>query len=134
MKKSVVSVGVAALGALALANPVLAVTPTGVVATGKGVAGMQQTVSVLAPGQTRQSVGVTATQGQFTQRLTVNINRVGVGQVRWTPPTSGSWTMTASNGSIQSTTASVAPMPTVTQIAVPTNPTHHRPSPFVATI
>ena len=134
MKKSVVSVGVAILGALALASPVQAVTPTSMVATGNGVAGMEQTVSVLAPEKAGGVVSLVATQGQASLNLNVRLNRLGVGQSRWAPPASGTWTISASDGSLKAKTLSVAAMPTITQVAVPTNPTQHLTSPLIATI
>jgi hypothetical protein len=83
------------------AGAVQAATPPGVIVTTNGVAGMEQSVGVLAVGQTSGSVNLTAVQGQDTEQLTVRINRVGVGQVRWTPPTSGTWTISAEGGQPQ---------------------------------
>jgi hypothetical protein len=116
------------------AGAVQAATPPGVIVTTNGVAGMEQSVGVLSVGQTSGSVNLTAVQGQDTEQLTVRINRVGVGQVRWTPPTSGTWTISAEGGSLKPITTTTTAMPTTTQVAVPTNPTRYRYTPIIATI
>lgn len=131
--KLIALVAVLALGTVPV-GAAQAATPPGIIVTTNGVAGMEQSVSVLAVGQASGSVNLTATQGQDTEQLTVRINRVGVGQTRWTPPTSGTWTISTSSGSLKPITTTTTAMPTTTQVAVPTNPTRYRYTPIIATI
>lgn len=133
--RSGAAVAAATVLALALnALPASAETTSGIIATTGGVAGMAQSVSVLAPEHAGSVVGLTVTQGQASQSLQVNVNRFGVGQVRWTPPSSGSWTISAPSTDLKPVTTRSTAMPTRTQVAVPTNPTQHRYSPIIATI
>lgn len=131
------AVAVAVAGAMALAGApasVAAETIPGVIATTSGVAGMTQSVSVLAPEQAGSTISLTASQGQAQLPLRVSLNRIGAGQVRWTPPTAGAWTISASDADLRPVVSRAAAMPTRTQVAVPTNPTQRRYSPIIATV
>ena len=119
----------------ATAGPAIAADPLGQVATpGSGVTGIVQSVSVIAPASIGRPVSLTASNGTATLPLTVTVNRTGVGRTSWAPPTSGTWTISAAKGGIASAQVIVSAMPTMTQLAVPTNPTQHRPSPLIATV
>lgn len=120
---------------VATVTPATAADPLGQVATpSTGVAGIAQSVSVIAPTSIGRPVSLTATNGSSTQPLSVNVNRTGAGRTKWTPPAPGTWTITASKGDIASAQVTVSAMPTNTQVAVPTNTTEHRPSPIIATV
>lgn len=107
----------------------------GVIATTDGVAGMTQSVSVLAPEEAGSTISLSAAQGQLVQTFQVSLNRLGIGQVRWAPPSSGTWTVSAAGAmDLTPATSRTTTMPTRTQVAVPTNPTQHRYSPFIATV
>lgn len=127
--------GAVAVVTLATVSPATAATALGQVATpGSGVAGIMQSVSVIAPASIGRPVTLTASNGTATQPLTVTVNRTGVGRTTWAPPTSGTWTISAAKGGIAPAQVTVSAMPTNTQVAVPTNTTEHRPSPIIATV
>ena len=103
-----------------------------IIATGNGTAGIEQSINVISPSQAGSSVTLGISLGQASQQATVNLDRFGVGQVSWTPLASGVWSISSTGFS--STTATTAAMPTITQLAIPTNPTRLRTLPLIATI
>ena len=111
-----------------------AVTVGQIATPSAGVAGMVQSVSVIAPEARKSTVTVTATQGDRQVQLLVAVNRTGVGRTSWAPPTAGTWLMSSSQGGIRPAQVNVFAMPTTTQVAIPTNVTQHRPSPIIATV
>ncbi len=103
-----------------------------IIATGNGTAGIEQSINVISPSQAGSSVTLGISLGQASQQATVNLDRFGVGQVSWTPLASGVWSISSTGFS--STTATTAAMPTITQLAIPTNPTRMTALPLIATI
>jgi hypothetical protein len=104
----------------------------GVIATGNGTTGIAQSIDVISPSQAGSSITLGISLGQASQTATVNLDRLGVGRVSWTPMASGAWSIGSTGFS--SVTAMTAPMPTITQLAIPTNPTRMRALPIIATI
>ncbi len=127
-------IGAIAAGALLLAGPAQAVTAGQIATPNAGVAGMVQSVSVIAPEARSSSVTVTATQGGRQIQLPIAVNRTGVGRTAWAPPTAGTWLLSSGSGDINSAQVNVGAMPTKTQVAVPTNPTQHYVTPIIATV
>ncbi len=104
----------------------------GVIATGNGTAGIAQSIDVISPSQAGSSVTLGISLGQASQTATVALDRLGVGRVSWTPTASGAWSI-GSTG-FTSVAATTAAMPTITQLAIPTNPTRMIALPIIATI
>lgn len=128
--------GATALGVAALVwAPGSQAVSAGQIATpSAGVAGMVQSVSVIAPKARSSTVTVTATQGASRVDLPISVNRTGVGRTAWAPPTAGTWVISSGSGDINSAQVNVGAMPTRTQVAVPTNPTQHYYTPIIATV
>lgn len=113
---------------VAASPPASGASVGGAIATpSAGVAGMSQSVSLVAPSVRNQTVTVTATQGALSASLAIPVNRTGAGKTLWAPPTSGTWLISANQRGIRSAQVIVSAMPTKTQVAVPTNTTQHYP-------
>lgn len=117
---------VAALLALALASagtPVQAAPLSGKswVASPNGVVGVQQQVVLRAPSLAGKVATVTfSTPTGATNAGQTSVNGAGFGYLAWTPNQTGSWTITASGGgaTVDTSTVTVAPVPTVTGLQV----------------
>ena len=104
----------------------------GVIATGNGTAGVAQSIDVISPSQAGSSVTLGISSGQSNQQATVTLDRLGVGRVSWTPSAAGTWSI-QSTGFTPVNSTSVG-MPTITQLAIPTNPSRYRPLALIATV
>ena len=104
----------------------------GIIATGNGTAGIAQSIDVISPRQAGSSVSLGISLGQASQQATVNLDRLGVGRVSWTPTAAGTWSI-GSTGFASVASTSVA-LPTITQLAIPTNPARFRPLTLIATV
>lgn len=131
-----VAMGVVTIAAAVLVAPSASQSVTlGQIATPEsGVAGMVQSVSVIAPGARTRTVSVTATQGPRVVQLPVAVNRTGVGRIDWAPPTAGTWIIDSGLTDVRPAQVAVSAMPTKTQVAVPTNSSQHYPTPIIATV
>ena len=104
----------------------------GFIATGNGTAGIKQSIDVISPGQAGKSVTLNISLGQASQTATVDLDRLGVGRVSWMPLAAGAWSISSTG--FASVTATTAPMPTRTQLAVPSNDVQMKTLPLIATI
>ena len=115
--------------------PASAASPEGLIATPHaGVVGMTQSVTVIAPTARNRTVILTATQGAREVTLPVSVNRTGVGRTSWAPPVNGTWLISTGQDDVRAAQVAVSAMPTMTQVAVPTNPTQHYVTPIIATV
>lgn len=108
-----------AFGAAGLAAaPASAADPF--IATPNGMVGVQQEIVFSAPSLAGQVATIGFVSGSISNAGQTVVNSRGFGSLAWTPTSSGAWTISGLGNavSIGSTTITIAPQPTITQLFV----------------
>jgi hypothetical protein len=91
------------------------------IATPNGMVGVSQNIVIQAPKLKNQAVVIGFSLGSYGSTAQTVINAQGFGNLSWTPPTAGTWTVSGlgNAASLPADTISVAAMPTETVLIVP---------------
>lgn len=116
------TLGMTAGAALAAGAPAQAASP-GFIAAPNSMVGVNTQIVVSAPAAAGQTVAIGAQLGSFATTMQTTLNSAGTGYITWNPGSPGTWTFNGLGvvANLGSTTASVVPMPTYTELLAPNN-------------
>lgn len=116
------TLGMTAGAALAAGAPAQAAS-AGFIAVPNSMVGVNTQIVISAPSAAGQTVAIGAQIGGFATTLQTTLGSNGTGYVTWNPGTAGTWTFNGLGviANVGSTTASVVPMPTYTELLSPNN-------------
>ncbi|HAN71007.1 MAG TPA: hypothetical protein DCQ36_05385 [Actinobacteria bacterium] len=110
-------------GATLAAGAPAQAAPAGFIAAPNSLVGVNTQIVVSAPSAAGQTVAIGAQVGSFATTLQTTLNSNGYGYLTWNPGAPGTWTFNGLGviANLGSTTASVVPMPTYTELLTPNN-------------
>jgi hypothetical protein len=116
------ALGMTAGATLASGAPAQAAS-AGFIAAPNSLVGVNTQIVVSAPSAAGQTVAIGAQVGSFATTLQTTLNSSGYGYLTWNPGAPGTWTFNGLGviANLGSTTASVAAMPTYTELLTPNN-------------
>lgn len=116
------TLGMTAGAALAAGAPAQAAS-AGFIAAPNSMVGVNTQIVISAPSAAGQTVAIGAQIGGFATTMQTTLGSNGTGYVTWNPGTPGIWTFNGLGviANLGSTTASVVPMPTYTELLAPNN-------------
>lgn len=116
------AIGMTAGTALAAGTPASAAT-RGFIAAPNSMVGVNTQIVIYAPQVVGQTVVLGAQVGGFSTTMQTTIGTNGYGSVTWNPGATGTWSFNGLGviANLGSTTASVVPMPTYTELLTPNN-------------
>lgn len=116
------TLGMTAGAALAAGAPAQAAS-AGFIAAPNSMVGVNTQIVISAPSAAGQTVAIGAQVGAFATTLQTTIGSNGYGYLTWNPGSPGTWQFNGLGiiANLGSTTASVVPMPTYTELLAPNN-------------
>ena len=116
------TLGMTAGATLAAGAPAQAAS-AGFIAVPNSMVGVNTQIVVSAPSAAGQTVAIGAQLGSFATTLQTTLGANGIGYLTWNPGSPGTWQFNGLGviANLGSTTASVVPMPTYTELLAPNN-------------